>query len=125
MKFFYTLLLILLLSISNFSISQCSETDKTKVILIGDSWAFFMNADNTINDVFDQWGHTDIEYYTNLTLAENGAETVDFLQTNKQVEIASQLLSRPEIEEVHLSLGGNDVLGSWNINFTPAQNGLS
>jgi hypothetical protein len=105
----------------NFSFSQCSETDKTKVMLIGDSWAFFMNADNTINDVFDQWGHTDIEYYTNLTLSENGAETVDFLETNKQVEMASQLLSRPEIEVVHLSLGGNDVLGSWNINFTQTQ----
>jgi hypothetical protein len=90
-------------------------------MLIGDSWAFFMGVDGTINNVFDQWGHSDIEFYTNVILSENGAETVDFLQADKQNEIESQLLGRPEIEVVHLSIGGNDVLGSWNINFTQAQ----
>lgn len=114
-------ILILVLFNLNFSFAQCDETDQSKVMLIGDSWAFFMGVDGTINNVFDQWGHSDIEFYTNLILAENGAETVDFLQADKQNEIESQLLSRPEIEVVHLSIGGNDVLGSWNINFTQAQ----
>lgn len=121
MKYLYTLLSILTILISNSSLSQCTENDQSKVMLLGDSWAFFMNADGTINNVFDQWGHSDIEYFTNLTLSENGAETTDFLQANKQDEIENQLLSRPEIEVVHVSLGGNDVLGSWNISFTQSQ----
>lgn len=121
MKKNYLSIIILFLICTNSTLSQCNENDQSKVMLIGDSWAFFMGVDGTINNVFDQWGHSDIEFYTNLILSENGAETVDFLQPNKQNEIESQLLSRPEIEVVHLSIGGNDVLGSWNINFTQAQ----
>ena len=64
--------------------SQCTESDQIKVLLVGDSWAFFMNADNTINKVFKDWGHSAYKYHTNLTLAENGAETDDFLKPSKQ-----------------------------------------
>lgn len=103
------------------SISQCSENQEDEVLLVGDSWAFFMGVDQTINDVFEQWGHSDKKFFTNLTLAENGAETVDFLQQGKQDEIEQQLLDKPSIEIVHLSIGGNDVLGSWNTNMTQAQ----
>lgn len=101
--------------------SQCSENEEDEILLVGDSWAFFMGADQTLNDVFAQWGHSDKKFYTNLTLAENGAETVDFLQQNKQDEIETQLLNKPSIDIVHLSIGGNDVLGSWNTNMTQAQ----
>jgi hypothetical protein len=31
--------------------SQCTESADPKVLLIGDSWAFFMNADGTFDDV--------------------------------------------------------------------------
>lgn len=121
MKIFRISIVIIILFQINTSLSQCDENDQSKVMLIGDSWAFFMGVDQTINNVFKQWGHSDIEYYTNLILSENGAETVDFLQADKQNEMESQLLNRPEVEVVHLSLGGNDVLGSWNINFTQSQ----
>jgi len=109
------LLLICLISIVGIqaSYSQCSENEETKVLLVGDSWAFFMNVDGTINKVFSDWGHSGHKYFTNLTLSENGAETVDFLKPSKQGEIANQLISKPSIEYVHLSIGGNDVLGSW------------
>lgn len=113
--------LLLLPFVATVSFSQCSEDNQSKVMLVGDSWAFFMGVDGTINNVFDQWGHSDIQFYTNLTLAENGAKTIDFLQPDKQNEIESQLLDRPEIEVVHLSIGGNDVLGNWNVSFTQAQ----
>ncbi len=91
------------------------------MLLVGDSWAFFMGVDGTINNVLDKWGHTNYEYFTNLTLAENGAETDDFLTAEKQNEIAAQLTANPSIEVVHLSIGGNDVLGDWNIDFTQAE----
>lgn len=116
--------LILLIAISAFSqqlFAQCNETNVQKVMLVGDSWAFFMGVDQTINTIFDRWGHSNYTFYTNAILSENGAETVDFMQPVKQDEIQAQLDARPEIEAVHLSLGGNDVLGDWNINFTQFQ----
>ena len=117
-------ILLFFLSTAQFSISQCSEDENDRVLLVGDSWAFFMGVDQTINDVFQQWGHSDKKFYTNLTLAENGAETVDFLQQGKQDEIEQQLIDRPTIDIVHLSIGGNDVLGSWNTNMTQQQTDL-
>jgi hypothetical protein len=102
-------------------LAQCEETDENKVLLVGDSWAFFMGVDQTFNDVFEQWGHSNYKYYTNAILSENGAETVDFMQPEKQAEIQAQLDAQPSIEVVHLSLGGNDVLGNWNVNFTQLQ----
>lgn len=103
------------------SAGQCSEPTRNKVLLVGDSWAFFMGVDQTINEVLEKWGHSGSRYYTNLTLAENGAETDDFLGADKQAEIADQLLNDADIKVVHLSIGGNDVLGDWNVSFTEAQ----
>jgi hypothetical protein len=84
-----------------------------------------MNTDGTLNNALTKWGHSDKNFYTNLTISENGSETDDFLGAVKQDEIAAQLLAHPDIEVVHLSIGGNDVLGDWNINFTQEQNGFS
>lgn len=101
--------------------AQCQEVDQNKVLLVGDSWAFFMGADQTFNTIFQRWGHSNYKYFTNGTLSENGAETVDFMQPDKQAEIQAQLDAQPDIEVVHLSLGGNDVLGDWNVDFTQFQ----
>lgn len=103
-------------------LAQCPQNNETKVLLVGDSWAFFMGVDQTINKVFDDWGFPEYEFKTNLTLAENGATTNDFLSPTKQGEIANQLISNPSIDFVHLSIGGNDVLGNWKSQtFTQAQ----
>lgn len=108
----------LLLSTTLTSFAQCEEVDEARVLLIGDSWAFFMNADGTFNEVFDRWGQTNYEFYSNPTLAVNGARTEDFLEEERLTEIQNQLNDKPEIEVVHVSLGGNDFLGSWNVDFT-------
>lgn len=109
------------LFISNLIYSQCSEPNETKVLLVGDSWAFFMGSDQTILKVLEKWGHSDYTYYTNITLSENGAETDDFLTQEKQDEIAAKLAEFPSIEVVHLSIGGNDVMGDWDVTFTQAE----
>ncbi|MCC6542201.1 MAG: T9SS type A sorting domain-containing protein [Flavobacteriales bacterium] len=101
--------------------SQCTEPSHNKVLLVGDSWAFFMGVDQTIDEVLARWGHSGYRYLTNLEIAENGAETDDFLEPDKQAEIADRLLSDPEITVVHLSIGGNDVLGDWHVSFSEAR----
>ncbi|MBK9176917.1 MAG: T9SS type A sorting domain-containing protein [Flavobacteriales bacterium] len=101
--------------------AQCAETDERRVLLVGDSWAFFMGVDQTINTVLERWGHSNAIFHTNLTLAENGAETDDFLGAEKQAEIQAQIDANPSIKVVHLSIGGNDVLGDWHVSFTQQQ----
>lgn len=117
--------LVLLLSLFNLSsatvLSQCTETDVTRVMLIGDSWAQFMNTDNTINPVFEKWGHSNYKFYSNSTLAANGTQTGDFLTSTRLNEIQTRLAQYPDIDFVHLSLGGNDVLNNWDVTYTPFQ----
>jgi hypothetical protein len=120
MKKLYSLFTLLILMSGNVQ-SQCTETDVERVMLIGDSWAAMMNTDNTINSVLDRWGHSGYTYYTNAILAENGTKTTDFLQANRLNEIQTQLLARPSIDFIHLSIGGNDVLNQWNKSWSQAK----
>lgn len=89
-------------------------------MLIGDSWAFFMGVDGTLDDVFEAWGHSNVKFYTNIEIAVNGARTTDFLESGMQTEIQNVINTNPEIDVVHLSIAGNDVLGQWNVNYTQA-----
>lgn len=101
--------------------AQCSESETIRVLTIGDSWSVFMNANSTFNNTFRKWGHSDKRYFTNLTISENGAETDDFLGETKQNEIAAQLAANPSIDVVHVSIGGNDVLGDWHVSWSDEQ----
>lgn len=115
------LALVLALLSTQATLAQCTEEVRTRVLLVGDSWAFFMWMDGTVPEVLRKWGHTDADYYTNAVLSENGAETPDFLLPAKLNEIQARLDANPGIDVVHLSIGGNDVLGDWHVDFTPQQ----
>lgn len=101
--------------------SQCTETPTNRMLLVGDSWAAFMNADQTLNTAMAKFGHSDKKFTTNFVIAENGAETDDFLTSEKQDAIQTLIDANPDIDMIHLSIGGNDVLGDWNISFTQEQ----
>lgn len=101
--------------------AQCTEEDTPQVLLLGDSWAFFMNLDETFTHVMEHWGHSNKNYYTNPDISVSGARTEDFLTTGRLTEIQAQLEAHPDINVVHISLSGNDFLGEWNVDFTPAE----
>jgi hypothetical protein len=114
-------LFILLAANTGHTFSQCTEAAQPKVLLVGDSWAFFMDVDKTFNNVFKKYGHSEFRYITNSVIAENGAETDDFMKADKQAMIDSLIKANPSIEAIHLSIGGNDVLGDWKVSWTQAQ----
>jgi hypothetical protein len=116
MKKLYLLLTAFAFAAKTFA--QCTETPEPKVLLVGDSWAFFMNTEATINNVFKTWGHSNYKFVSNATLAENGAQTDDFQKADKEAEILNQLTLNPSIKVVHLSIGGNDFLGDWKKSYT-------
>jgi len=101
--------------------AQCSEVNRPKVLLIGDSWAAFMNTDQTFNTAFKNWGHSNYKFVSNSIVSENGAETDDFQKVNKQNEIINLINANPSIEAIHISIGGNDVLGDWKVSYTSGQ----
>jgi len=124
MKHLFTLCIAVLLSTGN-AFSQCSETTTTRVLLLGDSWANFLNLDQTINDALRNAGHSGKKFTTSFTLSENGANTWDFVASGgKQEEIQSMIDANPQIDMIHLSIGGNDLLGNWNVSMTQAETDL-
>lgn len=121
MKHLFTIAVLFQLMLPVMLTAQCSETPVTRVLLIGDSWAQFMGSDNSINTALSRWGHSNYKFFTNATLAEAGTVTTDFLDPARLAEIQNQLTLHPDIDLVHLSLGGNDVLNTWNVNYTTFQ----
>jgi len=115
------ILTLLIVTTIRLSMAQCSENVLKRVLLVGDSWASFMNIDATFENVFKKWGHSNYTYTSNATIAFNGAVSDDFLDSSRLAAIRNELLQNPEIDIVHLSIGGNDVLGDWNVSFSPAQ----
>ncbi|MCF8459635.1 MAG: T9SS type A sorting domain-containing protein [Flavobacteriales bacterium] len=101
--------------------AQCVEAPKNRVLLVGDSWASFMNADQTITNGLKILGHSDKKFTSSVVIAENGAQTDDFLTQTKQDAIQALIDANPSIDMIHLSIGGNDVMGDWNINYTQHQ----
>jgi hypothetical protein len=119
MKYFSILFFACLFAVSSYG--QCTETPVVRVLLVGDSWANMIGIDNAIKNAFERHGHSNYTFFTNAVLAENGTKTTDFLQPNRLNEIQNQLLAHPEIDFVHLSLGGNDVLNNWHKTWSQAR----
>jgi len=119
MKNIYFFILIFF-SVNNAN-AQCAENTEEKILLVGDSWAFFLRNDTTFDKVLDHWGHSNYTFNSNATLVVNGAETKDFLEAERLAEIKKQLDENPSIKVVHLSIAGNDFLGEWNVDFTETE----
>ncbi len=121
MKKTITLLLFSIVALQQ-SFAQCgNEPSKNKVLLLGDSWGYFMNFEQTITKELKKWGHSGYKYVTNGNLVVNGADTYDFLDAGTQQQIVTILGQNPDIEIIHLSIGGNDFLGDWKKSMTQPQ----
>ena len=117
MKRLFTLTVLGLFGYANAN-AQCVETPTNRVILAGDSWAAFMFGDQTINEGLKNVGHSDKRFVSNVTISENGADTWDFVDGPKQDAIQDLVNANPDVDIIHMSIGGNDVLGDWNISFS-------
>jgi hypothetical protein len=118
MKYIFTLISLITLQQS---ISQCNPTTD-RMMVIGDSWAFFSWTGNSYNENLNRFGLSDISCFSNINLAVNGAEASDyFSNASRKQELIDYVSTHPELEIIHLSLGGNDAMGSWNKNMTAPQ----
>lgn len=119
MKTFLSLATLLAL---NISFSQCTSTTTTKILILGDSWAYFSWDFDSYDENFNNYGLTDYNSYSTANLAVNGAvASTYFDDANRVQEIETYINSNPDLEYVHLSLGGNDVMDVWNNTMSQAE----
>lgn len=79
------------------------------MLLVGDSWAYFMWQDRSLRDTFAAHGHPEIlEEGTTTTLV--GSTAADWNDPVELQKITDALAANPEVEIVQLTIGGNDFL---------------
>ncbi len=119
MKTLYTFLFIAF----NLSLlAQCNPTIP-KILIIGDSWAFFSWQGDSYNENCNRFGFSDVEALSNNTLSVNGTKASNFFTDAPRVqELRDVLSNNPTIEYIHFSLGGNDLLGTYHTTNTSNQN---
>ena len=113
--------LIFLSSITAYS-QNCNNNLTPKILLIGDSWANFMHLNQSVQDALNNYGFSDLGQLSDNNLTFAGARTTDFINdTAKLNDLRDEIVSNPTLEYVHLSIGGNDVIYTWDVNFTQQQ----
>lgn len=113
-------ILFLLFSSIN-AYTQCNSSE-TKIMVMGDSWAFFSWQGDSYNENLKRFGFTDIKAESNIYLSVNGTRASNFFNdSNRKDAVQEFIATHSELEFVHFSLGGNDFLGEWNKNMTTQQ----
>jgi hypothetical protein len=104
------------------SAQNCNNNPTPKILLIGDSWANFMHLNQSVQDALNNYGFSDLGQLSDNNLTFAGARTTDFLNdTTKLNDLRDEILANPTLEYVHLSIGGNDVIYTWDVNYTQQQ----
>jgi hypothetical protein len=86
-----------------------------RILVIGDSWG--VAAEPALQQVLIDNGNAE----TVASIAVGG-ETAENVNTPEWLQkITTALEENPDADLVHLSLAGNDVLGTWNSSFTQAE----
>jgi len=116
------LTVLFLISGITLNAQNCSTNQTPKILLIGDSWANFMHLNQSVQDALNNYGFSDLGQLSDNNLTFAGARTNDFLNdTAKLNDLRDEILANPTLDYVHLSIGGNDVIYTWDVNFTQQQ----
>lgn len=94
--------------------------DTPRVLVVGDSWAAYIWEQRTIRKVLNRVGHGDKTERGAVT-AISGSTAEEWTASGYLAKITTELALYPTIDVVHLSIGGNDLLGNWNASMTPQQ----
>lgn len=99
-----------------FNEDQAKANKTRKLMVIGDSWAQFLTSNHTFDHLLNDYGYTD--YYAGST-ALIGSKAYQWAKPANLAVLAKLLLERKETTVVVLTIGGNDLIESWNADLTP------
>lgn len=106
----------LLFALVTVGLSQTTcDSITNRILMVGDSWSNFPVGFGSFEKNLDRFGFTNVGMFSNTSdLSVNGAETHDFLTPTGKAAIQNALIANPTIEIVNLSIGGNDILNTWD-----------
>lgn len=87
---------------------------ENRVLIVGDSWSAYTTAYGSLDAAFAQAGHPD-KLAVGATTAIPGSTAADWTTPAYQALITQALGQNPDVDVVHLTIGGNDFFGGWNV----------
>ncbi len=90
--------------------SWCQQPGDARILLVGDSWAQGIWVTRAWEEPFREAGLEHIHWAGEST-SIGGRKASDFVKREYQDKIRVELQKNPDIDTVHLIIGGNDVLG--------------
>lgn len=91
-----------------------------RVLLVGDSWAWYIDQFDSLDEAFAIAGFPGITAQGTNT-AISGSTAADWGGSGLRSTLQAEILANPEIDVIHLYIGGNDFLGAWNTGYSAAQ----
>lgn len=97
------------------------KSGKDKILIVGDSWGSFPCVYNSIGKMIRDVKAKIIEDNRCLRTTKLGVEASAWIGSKQDARVIKFLQNTPKIKYIYLSLGGNDLMGNWEQNFTPDQ----
>ena len=100
-------------------IANVASATEPRILLVGDSWAWFMWMDSSFQEALEERGiDAGVEgLYTTVP----GSEARQWIAQKFLDQVTTQLEAYPTIDVVHLSIGGNDFLRRWQPSMSAEQ----
>lgn len=100
-------------SIAQPSQNGCDGQVQSKVMVIGDSWAYFSWLYKAFRESLKKFGHAD-KLDDGMRTTAIGARGETFLDPRVKSNVIYRLIAKKDIEAVVLYLGGNDFMWAWD-----------
>lgn len=98
-----------------------AASQKSKILIAGDSWAFFPCIYNSMGKMIRDRKAPLIEDNRCWRTSKTGITAEDWMASRSHKRTLRYLKNTPRIKYLYLALGGNDMMRYWNKDFTPAQ----
>ncbi|HOQ31162.1 MAG TPA: SGNH/GDSL hydrolase family protein [Candidatus Hydrogenedens sp.] len=115
-KHFVSILVIFLLCSFVLPLSASAKTPR--ILMVGDSWAWFMYLNRSLRDALEDMGLGEYEEIGIFTTVP-GSEASQWVNPKWLEQVRKELDNYPTIDIIHLSVGGNDFLNNWRIDMPP------
>ena len=94
---------------------------KDKILVVGDSWGSFPCLYNSMGKMIKDVEAKIIEDNRCLRTTKLGVEAGEWIGSKQDQRVIKFLKNTPRLKYLYVSLGGNDLMGHWNKDFTPEQ----
>lgn len=101
--------------------SEVLTAQKSKILIAGDSWAFFTCIYNSMGKMIRDRKAPLTEDNRCWRTSRLGMKASEWESSKAHQRVIRYLQSTPRIKYIYLSLGGNDMMKSWNTNWSHEQ----